>query len=1794
MDKLTVYQLKCELKARGRGTTGNKADLVASLRDALDEEGIDFESWAEFVPSKAAGIFNANENMPQASAALPSGQRRNTVEITGSGEAPQISDTISIQTSASAAEMTRLKLIEEDALRAGLEAQLKIVLEKQELDRKMSELARQKEILEYTEAIEISRAKVRALGRHEDHEIVESNRDKETPRSISNATNDTNTTNRRSHDGHLNTESSNIAGLLRREREITAGLMRLPPVELPKFGGDVTEFPHFMKAFNLKIASKLSTDEERLFYLEQNMIPESKPHSIVTACLYLDNGYEEAKNLLTRRYGSESVLAAAFVDQFENLLQLKPDDIEGLDHFALELMKCKNAFGVNSAAMSDPRTLRSISAKLPVHSQHRWRHRADSINENEGRAVVFDDLVNFVVQEARVATNPVFGNRGSNATVRQNNSVTVGRFRSKPLVAATRMVSAGASPCIHCQDKGHELTDCSCFAKLPHQDKIAIIRDSALCYGCLKQGHRSTDCRRRASCSICASRHPTSLHINRSGGNSERSENGVPNVTSCTTKGGASVSFRPALPIVPVVLHHGLERKCTLAFLDSGSTHSFISEGLLKTLKLQSLPQTRLSLTTVDREVSITTRIVNGAWLSDENGGNILELPQLFSLEKIPVDFADFPTQTEISKWKHLEGVKLDLCQNEEVELLLGSNAFLAMEPLEVVTSNGEGGPFAVRTRYGWVVSGLRGVSSPFPAKCYKTLVHPELQHLEGLVQQLYNKEHEENLHSNKMGPSVEDKKWEKFVHASTRLIKDHYEVGLPVVDEGLILPNNRNMAASRLLSLRNKLRRSDKLASDYKLYMKNMLQNGFAEPVPNADLSRNDGKVWYLPHHAVQHPQKPDKVRIVFDGAATFKGISLNDNLLQGPDQTNALLDVLTRFRMENIAFTADIENMFHQVYVPESDRDLFRFLWWKDGDPQNDILEYRMKVHVFGATSSPSIACFALRKTALDNRGCFSNESCATIEKNFYVDDLLKAMPDEGSAILLLRDLMVLCKRGGFTLKKISSNSSALIASIPSESRSKQLAYWTSDSSHLPTERVLGVIWDTEQDVLKMALDHDKLVARPMTRRGLLSAVSSLYDPIGMSCPSMLKGRLILQELSRLHNGWDDSIPLVKQQEWTAWLSALNEVNELSVNRCVKPDNFGDVVSCQLHHFADASEVAYGTVSYIRLTNAKGQICCSFLKGKMHLAPLKGATIPRLELMAATTAVKICSLIGDTIEFDDVEHIFWTDSTTVLRYIQNKAKRFHTFVANRLAIIHDGSRPEQWRYVNSSDNPADDVSRGVQSKRWLNGPEFLWKDKGFWPSAPIAFREVTEDDPEVRKTAICAKTAIVPDSETPMERLILHYSQKESLLRGLSWLSRFTRSLKEGQKGFIKMSPPLCYEEQREAEKKIIRHIQEHEFPREYENLSVGAEVPRTSRLVKLHPFMQDGIIRVGGRLAEASILEETKHPIVIPSRGHFTELLITDAHEAVGHSGRQFTLAKLRKRFWILKGISSVRRVLNSCLSCTKLYRPPESQQMANLPSDRVQAQEPPFTRTGVDYFGPFYVTQGRSQVKRYGVIFTCLAIRAVHLEVAENLTSDSFICALRRFVARRGNVQILRSDNGTNFTGANRELRLEMTRLSENEHVLQRAMLKRGITWKFDVAGASHHGGVWERQIRSIRRILESLLTSQSLKEETLRTIFCEVENILNSRPLTPVSSDVRDDPPLSPNDILLLGGHGVTLPFGVFSQADHGNRKKMEASSSFRKCFLDTVEIRILTDSTRKARYDRNKKELSTRRHSSAC
>lgn len=241
-------------------------------------------------------------------------------------------------------------------------------------------------------------------------------------------------------------------------------------------------------------------------------------------------------------------------------------------------------------------------------------------------------------------------------------------------------------------------------------------------------------------------------------------------------------------------------------------------------------------------------------------------------------------------------------------------------------------------------------------------------------------------------------------------------------------------------------------------------------------------------------HPLKPDKVRVVFDCSAKHRNTSLNDQLLQGPDLTNSLVGVLTRFREEPVALMADIEAMFHQVRVAPSDCDAVRYLWWPDGNLDNPPEEYEMRVHLFGGVSSPSCANFALKKTAKDNEADFEPQVVETVERNFYVDDCLKSVSEEDEAVKLAKQLRELLARGGFKLTKWLSNSRKVIESLPESERASLLKNLDFDSWSV--ERALGVQWNISSDQFGFKIVTND---RPATSRGILSIVSSVYDPLG-----------------------------------------------------------------------------------------------------------------------------------------------------------------------------------------------------------------------------------------------------------------------------------------------------------------------------------------------------------------------------------------------------------------------------------------------------------------------------------------------------------------------------------------------------------------------------------------------------------------------------------------------------------------------------------------------------------------------
>ena len=591
---------------------------------------------------------------------------------------------------------------------------------------------------------------------------------------------------------------------------------------------------------------------------------------------------------------------------------------------------------------------------------------------------------------------------------------------------------------------------------------------------------------------------------------------------------------------------------------------------------------------------------------------------------------------------------------------------------------------------------------------------------------------------------SLDDKRFLSQMEQGIRQREDgHYEMPLPFRRESPVMPNNKSIALHRLTKLWTRMENDKRYRDDYINFMNELIEQNYAETVPESDLANEDGNVWYIPHHGVYNPRKPEKIRVVFDCSANYKGESLNNHLLQGPDLTNGLVGVLCRFRKDPTAFMCDVEAMFHQFKVAEAHRNFLRFLWWEDGDTRERLNEYRMTVHLFGAGSSPGCANFGLKRIADDHEEECGSEAANFVRNDFYVDDGLKSVDTVEHATTLIQQTKEMCAKGGLRLHKFTSNSKDVIAAIPREDRATTLKNLDLHNDRLPVERALGVYWCVESDTFQM---HITLQDTPLTRRGILSTISSIYDPLGFVAPVLLVGKQLLQELCREGTDWDDPVPDQIRIRWEKWRSKLCLLNEFKVRRCFKPNDFGPVQSTELHHFSDASTSGYGQCSYIRLANVHGEVHCEFVMAKSRICPLKTITIPRLELTAALVSVRVSTMLHKELDYNKIVDVYWTDSKVVLGYLNNEARRFHVFVANRVQQIRDETSPEQWRYVEGKENPADEASRGLttreflDSQRWLSGPSFLHNPQ----LEPLNSVEhpLSQDDPEVETTVLATQT--------------------------------------------------------------------------------------------------------------------------------------------------------------------------------------------------------------------------------------------------------------------------------------------------------------------------------------------------------------------------------------------------------------------------------------------------------------------
>ena len=361
----------------------------------------------------------------------------------------------------------------------------------------------------------------------------------------------------------------------------------------------------------------------------------------------------------------------------------------------------------------------------------------------------------------------------------------------------------------------------------------------------------------------------------------------------------------------------------------------------------------------------------------------------------------------------------------------------------------------------------------------------------------------------------------------------------------------------------------------------------------------------------------------MVFDAAASFQGTCLKEHLIPGPDLTSSLVGVLTRFRKERIPFTADIEKMFYQVRVPPEHQSFLQFLWWPNGDTDMPLQAYQMTVHVFGAVSSPGCANFALRRAATDFKE-ISSEASDALLNDFYVDDLLKSCPTVEIASKLAGDMKQMCHVAGFNLTKFVAPEKwkEVLKDIPDENKAVSCSKVI--DAEVSVGRALGVNWCLESDLLGVRMEFQDT---PLTRRGILSTVASIFDPLGFAAPFLLKGRLLLQEITRDGNGWDDSLSERQIMTWRKWREDVKYLSDIAVPRSFTVSD-EKIVHRSIHCFSDASELGYGAAIYLKTGYESGLVDIALAMGKSRVAPTKRVTMPRLELVAAKLSTSLSHL--------------------------------------------------------------------------------------------------------------------------------------------------------------------------------------------------------------------------------------------------------------------------------------------------------------------------------------------------------------------------------------------------------------------------------------------------------------------------------------------------------------------------------------------------------------------------------------
>ena len=725
------------------------------------------------------------------------------------------------------------------------------------------------------------------------------------------------------------------------------------------------------------------------------------------------------------------------------------------------------------------------------------------------------------------------------------------------------------------------------------------------------------------------------------------------------------------------------------------------------------------------------------------------------------------------------------------------------------------------------------------------------------------------------------------------------------------------------------------------------------------------------------------------------------------------------------------------------------------------------------------------ALKSLDVHKSGKFSRDNIVKLMRSFYVDNCVTSVNSVEQLSSFINDAKAVMASGSCDLRGWEH---------------------TRDNSYENQTGVLGILWDRESDTLSLKVNFsEKLDSEKVTKRSILSVAHRIFDPLGFAAPAVLFPRLLLQETWAQKLSWDQELSGDIKMKFLKWAQSLRDLSEIKVPRCL----FGNITEADkvtLHTFCDANKVAYAAVIFLRVETESG-IRINFVQAKSRVAPVTNvnsdarASIPRLELLAATIGARLTASVLESFKDRKISVYYWSDSTTVLTWI-HKESNWATFVWNRVTEIRKLSSPEKWRHVPGQLNPADLPSRGctvdqLVNSRWWEGPEWLKLESENWP-ADISEYNDQEANKELKKSTQNQKVCRLLAREEGRS-WFLKFSDYVKVKRVLGWVKRFCNNVKLPKKSRVKTK--LSCSEIEKAEVYLLKM--------EQEDFKDGEQ---DIRIRHLQPFKDnEGLLRLKTKIILREDSYNFRCPIVIPGVNDLVSLIIRGIHVDLQHAGVEIVLNAVREKFWILKGRKVIRAVISKCADCRRHDAKPLIAEPAPLPINRVR-DAAIFEVLGVDFAGPLFLKGGQ---KAWVCIFTCAVFRAVNFELVTSLSTAAFLMALQRHIGRRGRPSVVYSDNGTNFVGLN-----NLFKNINFEKIASKTATKQ-IKWIFNPPTAAWWGGFWERLIGVLKRLLRRTLKKSCLNYEEMATVLVDCEAVINSRPLTFLSDNAHDIVPLTP-------------------------------------------------------------------------